>query len=395
MLEAAAPGSNVRRAFLRIGGQSVAKQQLGLALRLGCERIVCIAHGLSPEIIALQHVVEAQGKQFHVIPGARPLLGLVTANDELIVLADGLFVSIEQAAELLEQGQCVLTQPIDQGLAAGFERIDLTNAAAGAMRLPGRLVERINDLPADCDAASSLQRIALQAGIRQRAIGSQGGSGVFWNLIRDETEAHEIEPLWVRQRLGEGEPASISRFIARGLVKRLGPAMLHAGSGSRALGVGAVAAMLLGLGAGWFGLITLGLGLLALGWIVHENSDLLERIERDLPRRFFGFRPAAIYALLFDGALVLLTGWATPLKPWQPEHDRYFAAFMLIALLRIVTSFTSPRTAVWLGDRMLLCVILIGALLVGLGDETTHIGAVVLAIAGLAIPGFKLRITRP
>lgn len=395
MLEAAAPGSNVRRAFLRIGGQSVARQQLALALQLGCERIVCIAHGLSPEIIALQHLVEAQGKQFHVIPGARPLLGLVTANDELVVLADGLFVSTDQAAALLEQGQCVLTQPIDQGLEAGFERIDLTSAAAGAMRLPGRLVERITDLPADCDAASSLQRIALQAGIRQRGISAPDANGVFWNLIRSEDEAHGIEPRWVRQRLGEGEPASISRWIAKRLVRSLGPAMLHAGSGSRALGVGAVAAMLLGLGAGWFGFAMLGLGLCAVGWLVHENGALMERIEREVPRQFVGFPPAKIYGLLFDFSLVLLAGWATPVKPWQPQHDRYFAAFMLIALLRILTSLASTHAAAWLRDRLLLCLALIAALMVGIGDEVTHIGAVLVAIVGMAVPGFKLRITRP
>ena len=210
MLEPAAESGAGPRAFLRIGGLTVARQQLALALALQCERIVCIAPALSNPIVELQHLAEAGGCQFHVIPGARPLVGLVTATDELIVLADGLFASTAEACDLLSDGQSVLVQPVEQGIAAGFERIDLNHAAAGAMRLPGRLVERLGDLPSDCDAVSSLQRIALQAGVRQRAIPVQGQDGLFWSLVRSDAEAHAIEPQWVRQRTRDARPLTFA-----------------------------------------------------------------------------------------------------------------------------------------------------------------------------------------
>ncbi|MDE2436891.1 MAG: hypothetical protein KGM49_11585, partial [Sphingomonadales bacterium] len=188
------------RAFLRIGGTTVAQQQLGLALALGCQRVVCVAHGLRAPLIALQHEAERAGVQFHVIAGPRPLLGLVTAQDEVLAFGDGLFASRREAVELLEQGQAVLVQPIEQGLAGGFERIDINHAAAAAMRIPGRLVDQLAELPTDCDAASALQRIALQGGVRQRSIPSVADGHLFWTLVRSDDEAHAIEPRWIRQR---------------------------------------------------------------------------------------------------------------------------------------------------------------------------------------------------
>jgi hypothetical protein len=395
MLEPVAVGNSQPRAFLRIGGMTVARQQLSLALALNCERVVCIAQGLSPELIELQHAAEAAGAQFHVIPGPRPLAGLVTAADELIVLADSLFTSTVQAAALLDQGQAVLVQPIEPGLAAGFERIDLDQAGAGAMRLPGRLVERIADLPADCDAASALQRIALQAGIRQHPIPVPGQDGLFWTLVRGEDDAHAIEPQWIRQRTADGAPLGPSRWLARFAVRGLGPAMLHAGSGPATLAIAAAVAALFAVGAGWLALAPLGLALCALGWILREAAVLLVRIDRDpvRPRRALGSRVA--YGWLTDGIVVALAGWGSSPEPWPHAYDRYFPAFMLVALLRILPRSLGPRAAAWLEDRALLALGLAAAIVVGLGNHAIILAAVVAALAGILLPGLSSRLTRP
>jgi hypothetical protein len=395
MLEPVAAGNAQPRAFLRIGGMTVARQQLSLALALDCERVVCIAQGLAPELIELQHAAEAAGAQFHLIPGARPLAGLVTATDELIVLADSLFASTAQAAALLDQGQAVLVQPIEPGLAAGFERIDLNQSAAGAMRLPGRLVERISDLPADCDAASSLQRIALQAGIRQRPIPAPGQDGLFWTLVRGEDEAHAIEPQWIRQRTADGAPLGPSRWLARLAVRGLGPAMLHAGSGPATLAVAAAVAALLAVGAGWLALAPLGLALCAVGWILRESAVLLVRIDSDHapPRRALGSRVA--YGWLIDGIVIALAGWGISPQALPLAYDRYFPAIMLVALLRILPRSLGPRAAAWLEDRALLTLCLAVAIAAGRGSEAIHLAAVGVALAGIVLPGLSTRLTRP
>ena len=66
---------------LALGGRSIAERQLDFALALGCERIVCIADGPDPRVLALQHRAEAAGAQFNLIAGARWLVTLVHAND--------------------------------------------------------------------------------------------------------------------------------------------------------------------------------------------------------------------------------------------------------------------------------------------------------------------------
>ena len=103
------------RAVLTIGGRSLVRHQLGLALALGCTRIVVVTDALTSEVIALQHATESAGARFHVITSAHALLPLVTAEDDLIVLGDGLLVQPELALPQLEQATGVLALPVEAG----------------------------------------------------------------------------------------------------------------------------------------------------------------------------------------------------------------------------------------------------------------------------------------
>lgn len=390
MLEPAAPGSIVARAYLRIGGISVARQQLALALRLKCERVVCIASALDATLVELQHIAEAAGAQFHVISGARPLVGLVTAVDEVIALADGLFASITQAAALLEAGQAVLVQPIEQGLAAGFERIDLNHAAAGAIRIPGRLAERLADLPSDCDAFSSLQRIALQAGIRQHEISGLGQGGLFWSLVRSDEEAHALEPQWIRQRTRDDLPLNFSRGLALLGVRRLGPTMLHAGTGSLALVAAAAVTVLIALGAGWFGWVVPGLGLCALAWVLRESAVLLGRIEGEMTTPRLGIGSAEAFGWVVDAAIAVLAAWGTAPPQSGALPDRLFAPLTLLILLRILARFLPGRWTALLSDRSLVALALGGAVLGGIGALAIRLGAIGAGLAAILLPRGKM-----
>lgn len=396
MIEPAAEGATSLRAYLRVGGLSVARQQLGLALALRCERIVCIAAGLDPELVALQHQAEQSGAQFNVIGGARHLVGLVTAIDDVIVLGDGLFASTLEAVGLIEKGQGVLVQPIERGLAAGFERIDINHASAAAMRIPGRLVERLAELPADVDAVSALQRIALQAGVPQRSIPATGSEGSFWTLVRSEADAHALEPLWIRHRTRSAGTLTPGEGLALLGVRALGPSLLHAGSGATVAIVTAAVLALFGLGAGWLGFAPLGMAFLGLGWILRRAGSLLVRIENDTEdtSRTMQLR-LSVYGWLLDLMIVEVTTWSLPAGPGLPAASPYFAPIVLIALLRIVPRATGGRWSAWLEDRSLLVVLLVSSMLAGVTGEAIQLAALLLAIAGIAVPRGELRITRP
>jgi hypothetical protein len=111
------------------------------------------------------------------------------------------------------------------------------------------------------------------------------------------------------------------------------------------------------------------------------------------PQRALGSRVA--YGWLIDGIVVALAGWGSSPAPWPHAYDRYFPAFMLVALLRILPRSLNPRAAAWLEDRALLALGLAAAIVAGLGSEALHLAAVVAALAGILLPGLSSRLTRP
>lgn len=383
------------RAFLRVGGSSVARQQLAVASALRCERVICLAPVPSPELAELQGLTERTGARFHQIANLRGLAGLVTAADEVFVFADGLFASTTEVMALLDQGNAVLVQPIDQGLAAGFERIDLQYAAGGAMRIPGRLVERLTELPFDCDAASALLRIALQAGVPQRSIPELGANGRFWTLVRSEAEAHALEPQWIRQRTRASEPPNFTRMLALKGVRAFGAALLHGGVGPVTVGVSAGALVLMGLGAGWFGHGVLALIFCAIAALLQAIWALLARIDGNGENNDASPWQVDIFGWSLDFALVLLVVWNDTSQPSAPFYARLFAPLVLIGLLRLVPRTLGARWTAWLQDRAILAAGLAASISAGTLHTAVYAAGILLLIVGISLPVAESRLTRP
>ena len=358
-----------------------------------CQRIVCISRQVGPEIIALQHDAEKAGAQFHVIAQARKLAGLVTANDELLVISEGLLVAQRDALKLLEGSHAVLVMPADTAVGAGFERIDLNHAAAGLMRIPGRFVERLYELPADCDVSSALTRIALQAGVAMREVPLSSREGAKWCIVRDEAEAHAIERDWIRLHIAHARDTSPATVIARLGVMTFGPSLLHSQSGTRLLGRASVVVLLFALGAGWLELIVAGFVLCGISAILGKTASMLRSVERNaLNLSVPAFSAGAVYGWALDCALVLLVFWSVPLTPWETimpwgtVPERAFAPIVLLLMRRLVARLHDGNWVAWVRDRTLLSVALAIAASMGLAHETVQILAIVVALAGLLVP---------
>ena len=390
--EGAGHAAGVPRAHLRVGGATLARHQVGLALALGCERVICVAPVLDANLVALQHVAETGGARFHVVTGARGLVALISAADEVFALADGLLAWPELIMPLLEGGPAVLVQPIESGLAAGFERIDLNHASAGAMRLPGPLVERLAEMPADCDVFSSLLRTALQARVVQRMLPGEVYESGRWSLVRSEAEAHVVEQAWIRLhslRAGTPTPTGV---IARQAVRRFGPALLHAGSNGAVLGIAALVLALLGLVSAGFGLPAIGFVACAISWVLFATSAMLGRIERDslhMPGR--AFDREVVFGWVMDAILAALMASTMAPVPGQMWAARLFAPVMLLGLARLApqvsvlgekTASRSGGWAGWLRDRAVLaCVLAFAACFRVAGPATAVLALAYLAIA--------------
>lgn len=396
VMEPAGANPAVPRGLLEIGGASVVRHQLVLALSLGCRKVICVARELGQGMLELQHEAERGGAQFHLVSGVRQLAGLVSAADELIVLGDGVLAAPVDAAALLEQGPAVLVQPIEAGLAAGFERLDINHAVAGAMRIPGGLVERLFELPPDCDIASALTRIALQSGVRQRMVPPELRDGACWHLVRDDDEAHRVEEHWVDLHLGTERQVSPGSCLARFLTRCFGPMLLHAGSGARAVILGAGGALALAFAAAWIGYPVIGFVLLGLAWLARRVGELLSRVERDSLRLAPSLFPReAMFGVLVDLVIVLLVAWSKGADVPATVLSGAFAPLMLVGVLRILPRGQSAAWQQVSGDRLVLCFGL--AIAAGSGVLGWAVKAVGLAILGLAIawPAVAARLTRP
>lgn len=361
MIEPAGTGPAAPRGFLRVGGASVARHQLSLVLTAGCERIVIMAREFGSDLAELQREAERAGAGFHVLTGPRALSPLITAADEVLVIADGLLPTTGDALRLVSTGQGVLVQPAEVGIPAGFERIDLNHAAAGLMLLPGRLVDRLMDLPADADPASALLRIALQAGVAQRPVPDDVRQGGRWLLVRSEAEAQAAEDSWMARHTADC-PRTPGPLLSRWLARRVGPALLHAnGSGLMAPYGAAYLLAVVGLGLAWWGLAWLGLVLLGLACVMQRSAAVLGRLQREtLVLRSGPAWRSAVSAVALDlGIGAVLVVARTPL-PGELLIERCFAPLVLIGLVRLLPRVVVAGWAVWLGDRLLLCLLLAG-----------------------------------
>ncbi len=390
MIEPADGGLPLRRAFLRVGGKSLAYHQVELALSCECERIVCIAKAIDPELIALQHVVERAGKAFHAIATPKELAGLVMANDELLIISDGLLVSPENASPLIMEAGSVLVQPVEAGIRAGFERLDLNNASAGILRVPGRLVEPLFDLPSDCDVPSSLTRIALQAGVPMREVPSPERSGGRWLMITSETEAYAAEEEWLARRIEGDDAGTPGRWLSHYSVRTFGSSLLHYGHASKAVMVAAFAAIALGLGWAQLGSAVVALLFCGASWVFLRTAELLNRIEQGpATGKLKGAPRLGAIEWLIDMAIAAILIWKSQSTETTLFLTQIFPPLMLMLMVRLVARLDGGVLTGWMGDRAVLAVLLAAAAAAGILHGAVPVLAILLAGAGLVFTAEK------
>lgn len=372
------------RGFVDFAGRSIARRQLDLALALGCERIVCMADYLHQPMLALQHHCEASGARFHTISGPRALMGLVKATDELVVMADGLLPLAPDAREVLAKGNCVLVFPAETGIPAGFERVDLNSAWAGALAMPGRLVERLGELPADCDAVAALLRIALQARVPEVALPDALLSDGRWTVVTSPAQAAAVEPVWLRRHFRIDGGLSPGSHVAGQMLGLFGMALSRRGDGGRLTMVAAFALALLGAGIGVALWVPAGLVLVGLSCLATEVSVALRRLESATS----GVEPRAgtagrIRPWLVDLVLVALVakGVVTPLTGWA---SAVFAGAALVGIILLVAMLLPDRWKGLANDRFTLAIMLAVAGLAGFLLITSQVLALIVLASGIA-----------
>ena len=387
MIEPVDGGSPLRRGFMRVGGKSLAWHQLDCALLIGCDRIICISSGLEPELIALQHEAEQAGGRFHVCSGPKDLISLINTNDEIFVFAEGLMVMPMEAQSLLESGPGVLVRPIENAVAAGFERIDLNWAWAGIARISGQHVDDLSELEPDCNIPSALTRIALQSGLPTREVPSAILAGSRWQIIRNETEAYVAENDWLGQQVGGGRSLSPGRWIARLGVLSFGSSLLHAGNASKGVAFAALGAMALGLGIAWPGFLIMAFLFVGAAWALLQTAAMLRKIESPVSanRSATAQLQAAFPGWVLDLELVVLAVWGSARGAADTLLDLAFGPIILVLLLRLVPQLRKAHWLEWISDRLFLSLILAVCAGFGIVSEAIRVMSVALALLGMGL----------
>ena len=259
------------RAHAMMAGRSVLGWQVDCARSLGCERIVCLCDATTPEVLAQQSLVEAWGAEFHAIRGNLQLASLVRADDELVMLLDGLVpdpVALKSFAfsdGALVKG--IATIPASHALAEAypddFERIDRDRHWAGFAAMRAAQVHKLADLPPDSDPMSLLIRLGLQSRVECREVPQAALENRGWLLATSQDGLIEREQALVSSGAAISPLSAPLNAAADGIVRQIAPRWIE--KGGEVCAIAGLALVAIGVGVSGFGYGAAGLALAALG----------------------------------------------------------------------------------------------------------------------------------
>lgn len=331
-----------------IAGKSIARRQLLFAREAGCRGVIAFGSGASPEGIDLRHAAERMGLKYHTISTAHALAGIIGNDDSLMVLQPGLLPESRAALELLRaEGDRVLVVSAGPGAAAGFERIDLDRAWAGALTMPGRWLAKLTSLPEDIAPHAALLRIALQQRLPEARLEDVTLDSGRWTILTTAEAAAARALAWQRTHLGETSPGAVSRWLGRALVTGPGSALLDVPHIKPGLLV--LFSLLLGGGvaAGVFEKPVLGFVLAGLSLPVLE---VLFAIARLGVAPFGKLKRWPLLRIPVDVALLALGVMAIDSLP----HRSFFPPVVLVAALFMLDRRALPHWLEPVRDRMVV-----------------------------------------
>lgn len=360
------------------GARPLALQQLSFAAAMDCRQVIALAEREGDDSLALAAKARALGLTARFVRDAHGLLGAVSAEEELVVVSPELLPEAPEIAGQLQGGTAILTLPADGAVEAGFERIDGARAWAGVAIIPGRLVERLDDLPPDCDVAAALLRIALQAGIRQRMLDQTVLEQGCWSLAPGGRARRLSGEAWLRRQLHWRGRHDVTGHAASAIIGRwLDPLLYRGGEPSGAL---ALSLLLLAIA-----LVLPLAGLPAWGLAALTPAVLLQDLGGRLRRMIAG--PFAVregqgqversFPVAVDLALLIALSSAIG-GDWL---SRLFPPLVLLAALHAPGASRRPWHVGWIGDRMALAALLAIGTALGLAQPLTMVLGLVLLAA--------------
>ncbi len=164
------------RALLPIADGTLAHYQIRLAIDAGAQKIIAFVQVVAGQVMRLQEYTEKAGADFVLVRGISEIASHVAAEDDVLVIADGLYAHADVVASVWNAdipNFGVFSAGQDTGQLAGFERIDINHHWAGLAKLKGRDLLALASLPGDWSMESAALRSAVQQQYRRIMIGDK------------------------------------------------------------------------------------------------------------------------------------------------------------------------------------------------------------------------------
>lgn len=371
---------------LVLAGKTLARRQLDFAIAAGCEAVIALGDGGSAEAIALRHAAEAEGLRFQAIRDSHGLLGVIPADDDLLVLAPGLLPEAPEAIEALMKGRRVLVLSAGPAVSAGFERIDLNRAWAGVLVVGGAQVERLADLPVDVVPSSALVRVALQANVRETPLPEDVLVEGSWKMFGDRADPVASDANWLKRHVPATSPFAPTQWLGGVALRAAAGRLLSAPHATSALMLATLAVLAVSVLAALYGVSWLGFTLVAVAALLAQGVAGLVHL-RTAPfgahgrwERLHALLPWLVDAALLACAVLAIEG------TWL---HRLFPPLVMLGMLRAIRPETRRDWAALIGDRGLLTVGLALAAVFGFVEPAVMLVSLLLLALNLARSGAR------
>lgn len=354
------------RAELELGGRSVLAWQVNLVRALGCERIICLCEAPHGEVLALQKRVETEGGAFHAVRTNIQIASLVRADDELVMLLDGLVADRanvfaltgfdNESSSRLTKGIATIRSAHSLAISHpdDFERIDRERHWAGLAVTRASQVHKLADFPPDSEPMSLLLRLCLQARVETREISADDLESGRWMLASDHKALTDRELALVKGSAGMPPWTGPGRALAATFVRRIAPRWLEKGSEISVLVGGFL--LISSVGVAGLGMGPVALAIAAAGAFVMAVGEAWASLRKTLWSESDKSAAPAAMVLLSDLLAAVTVAFANGLT--QPGIAEFALPLIAIGLARHLGGAGPEALAAFWRDRTLHLVLL-------------------------------------
>ncbi|MFN3818723.1 hypothetical protein [Blastomonas sp.] len=335
------PGGTALRGGLPLANGQLAMLHVDLARQAGAGEILCLVSSVGERVRQLEAYAASCGADFHLVRSVADISVRLASDDELLIIADGLYVTPDDTAMLAREiGTFVASfAPGDSArtLIERFERIDINHIWAGLACIRARDLIEARDLPEDWSVQSALLRLAVQRGYRRQVLPFALAEAGRIAIVRDAGEADAL----AMQELAGSSGALGTRLVRLPLAKAMARKAWAAPWTNPALRICALALPVGAIGLAFADWSMAALAALAIGRLAGHAANRL--FGRFAPRARHGSEQTArnlAFALAFALITVLTVAASDRLAG-------LFAAALLPALALLLRRFDGQVPKIW------------------------------------------------